>query len=667
MSSKHLTSPPVTEEVPKGIPYIIGNEAAERFSFYGMKAILVVFMTQYLHLLPGTTSDEAMRNSDAIANYHLFTSLVYFTPIMGALLADIFFGKYLTILSLSLVYCAGHGALALMGLSESIDPQIALVSGLVLISIGSGGIKPCVSAHVGDQFGKKNAHLLTKAFGWFYFSINFGAFISTLLTPWLLNWYGPHWAFGIPGVLMAIATLLFWMGRNVFVHIPAGGGEWVKETFSREGFKAIVKVSIVFLFIAVFWALFDQTGSSWVLQAEDMNRQWLGVTWLSSQIQAINPILILLYIPLFQFVVYPAINKVWRLTPIRKIAMGLFITAGAFAIVSMTQGWIDQGERPSIGWQILAYAVLTFAEVMVSITGLEFAYTQAPKKMKSVIMALFLFSVSLGNTITAVVNQNISIDSGVDIARVALLEDLTGKEKTDEEKTHEFDSGDKVVFKSSEDSTWRMKAVELADEAVLLQARDRVGAFWNEQDRLPDNSEGAAQIAGLKDKYQNPVRYQLINSKNFHLYSDGLDGVAETVDDAWMIVKRVCQSVEEQQLLSELGESPSGSYSWIEKRVAQMMYSKQPEADRKTSKMEDFLPARGSLDKAEIGPQEFKSEISSKIGGDVTIKGAGYFWFFTQLMLVTAFFFMAVAFFYKPKTYIQGEDDIEEESGLAKE
>ena len=197
--------------------------------------------------------------------------------------------------------------------------------------------------------------------------------------------------------------------------------------------------------------------------------------------------------------------------------MGLFITAGAFAIVSMTQGWIDQGERPSIGWQILAYAVLTFAEVMVSITGLEFAYTQAPKKMKSVIMALFLFSVSLGNTITAVVNQNISIDSGVDIARVALLEDLTGKEKTDEEKTHEFDSGDKVVFKSSEDSTWRMKAVELADEAVLLQARDRVGAFWNEQDRLPDNSEGAAQIAGLKDKYQNPVRYQLINSKKSHI------------------------------------------------------------------------------------------------------------------------------------------------------
>jgi len=548
MSSKYRTSPPATEEVPKGIPYIIGNEAAERFSFYGMRAILVIFMTQYLHLLPGATGDEAMRNTEAIANYHLFTSLVYFTPILGALLADIFFGKYLTILSLSLVYCAGHAALALMGISETIDPQIALVSGLILISIGSGGIKPCVSAHVGDQFGKKNAHLLTKAFGWFYFSINFGAFISTLMTPWLLNWYGPHWAFGIPGILMAIATLLFWMGRNVFVHIPPGGVEWFKETFSPEGLRAVFKVSVVFLFIAVFWSLFDQTGSSWVLQAEDMNRQWLGVTWLSSQIQAINPILILIYIPLFQFVIYPAIDKVWPLTPIRKIAMGLFITAGAFAIVALTQSWIDQGERPSIGWQISAYAVLTFAEVMVSITGLEFAYTQAPKKMKSVIMALFLFSVSLGNTITAVVNKSITIDSGVKIAREEIDEDLTAKEQI-----HEFDSGDKVVFKKSDDGAWKMDLIQLVDEAVLLQARDRLGSFWNEHDRLPSYSEGTAQIAGLQDRYQNPLRYQLLNSKNFHIYSDGPDGIAETVDDAWIVVTRNCSSVAEQQLASEIG------------------------------------------------------------------------------------------------------------------
>ncbi|MDP7659516.1 MAG: POT family MFS transporter, partial [Candidatus Thalassarchaeaceae archaeon] len=352
-----------------------------------------------------------MSKPAAMENYHLFTTAVYFFPIFGALLADIVLGKYLTIMILSTVYCAGHGVLAMMGSTEwiNLSPGIVLAIGLILISVGSGGIKPCVSAHVGDQFGKQNSYLLEKVFGWFYFSINTGAFLSTLLTPWLLEWYGPHLAFGIPGVLMAIATIAFWMGRKVFIHIPAGGSEWLKETLSAEGIGAIFKLAVIFIFIAVFWALFDQTGSSWVLQAEDLNRNWLGMNWLSSQIQAVNPIMILIYIPLFQFVVYPIINSVWKLTPIRKISVGLFVMVVGFAMVGMVQGWIDQGQRPSIGWQVLAYAILTASEVMVSITGLEFAYTQAPKRMKSVIMALFLMSVSLGNLFTATVNHYIVV------------------------------------------------------------------------------------------------------------------------------------------------------------------------------------------------------------------------------------------------------------------
>jgi len=92
-----------------------------------------------------------------------------------------------------------------------------LMAGLGMISIGAGGIKPCVSAHVGDQFGKNNQHMLPNVFNWFYFSINLGAVASNVLIPWLLDWYGPHWAFGIPGVLMAIATFLFWLGRKEFI------------------------------------------------------------------------------------------------------------------------------------------------------------------------------------------------------------------------------------------------------------------------------------------------------------------------------------------------------------------------------------------------------------------------------------------------------------------
>ena len=142
--------------MPPGIPYIIGNEAAERFSFYGMRTILVVFMAQYLHFMDGGGGAPLTRQQ-AVEYYHQFASWVYFTPLLGALIADIFLGKYLTILLLSIVYCLGHAALACMG-SFGNSPWW-LFAGLLLICLGSGGIKPCVSAHVGDQFGKSNHHL----------------------------------------------------------------------------------------------------------------------------------------------------------------------------------------------------------------------------------------------------------------------------------------------------------------------------------------------------------------------------------------------------------------------------------------------------------------------------------------------------------------------------
>ena len=394
---KYLTSPRATKDMPLGIPYIIGNELAERFSFYGMKCILIIFMTKYL--MDANHALSPMGKEEATYWYHLFTSAVYFTPIFGAILSDWFLGKYKTILILSIVYCLGHLALALD------ETRLGLSIGLSLIAIGSGGIKPCVSAHVGDQFGKSNAFLLEKVFSWFYLSINLGAFIATLLTPILLEKYGPSIAFGLPGLLMFIATALFWMGRKVFIHIPPGGNEFINQSFSKEGIYAILRLSIIYLFIAVFWALFDQTGSTWILQSENMNRQWLGFTWLPSQIQAINPIMILIFAPLFSYFVYPFINKyIKQVTPLGKISAGLFLAVPSFIIIALVQTWIDNGQTPNIYWHLIAYAILTASEVLVSITCLEFSYTQAPNSMKSLIMGFFMLSISLGNIFTAAVN-----------------------------------------------------------------------------------------------------------------------------------------------------------------------------------------------------------------------------------------------------------------------
>ena len=402
--SKYHTAPLPYRGMPGGIPFIIGNEASERFSFYGMRAVLVVFMTQ--HLMDRAGAPDLMSEAEARGWFHLFVSAVYFTPLLGALISDGVLGKYRTILTLSLVYCLGHFALALD------DTRLGLAIGLGLLAVGSGGIKPCVSAHVGDQFGRTNQHLLPRVFGWFYFAINIGAFTSMLATPWLLEHHGPRVAFGVPGILMALATLTFWAGRHHFVHIPPGGHRFVREAFTGPGLGVLGRLCGIYLFVAMFWALFDQTGSAWVLQAEHLDRMILGHEVLPSQIQAANPLLVMVLIPLFSYGLYPLLGRLFRLTPLRKISIGLFVTAVAFAIPSTIQVAIDHGGAPPIAWQLLAYLVLTSAEVMVSITCLEFSYTQAPRTMKSFVMAFFMLSIAAGNLFTSAVNFFIELPDG---------------------------------------------------------------------------------------------------------------------------------------------------------------------------------------------------------------------------------------------------------------
>jgi proton-dependent oligopeptide transporter, POT family len=406
--SAYLTKPLPSPDMPRGIPYIVGNEAAERFSYYGMVTILFVFMTRYLRGPDGMPA--TMSETDAKVYYHEFQSAVYFFPVLGALISDGLLGKYRTILTFSIVYCLGHLALAID------DTRTGLLIGLALIAVGSGGIKPCVSAHVGDQFGQANQHLLPKVFAWFYFAINFGSFFSTLLTPWLLSELAPaiapHVAFGVPGVLMFVATIVFWLGRHKFVHVPPGGRRFLRETFSKEGLRAMGKLLILYAFIAIFFSLYNQTGSAWVLQAEKMDRHWLGIEWLSSQVQAVNPILILVFIPLFSYVLYPAISRFFPLTPLRKIGIGLFLTSLAFVVSAWIEQQISEGKTPTIAWQLLAYLILTVAEVFVYLTGLEFSYSQAPRRMKSVIMSFYLLAISAGNLLTAAINAAISNPDG---------------------------------------------------------------------------------------------------------------------------------------------------------------------------------------------------------------------------------------------------------------
>jgi POT family proton-dependent oligopeptide transporter len=420
--------------LPHQVRYIVGNEGCERFSFYGMRSILVIFMITNLGMDPN--------HSKAV--YHLFMAGAYLMPLLGAWLADKVWGRYRAILYLSVVYCIGH---AVMAMQES---RWSLYTGLTLIAIGTGGIKPNVSAFVADQIPEEHANLRKKVFEIFYWMINFGAFFSTLLIPYVREKMGARIAFAIPGVLMGIATWIFWLGRKQYVMLPP---ERDKPTFGQVGWRALHEqtrhwvtrlrgtpdsrsrrgafslfdharghypdeivegmdaawgVMKLFVVVSVFWALFDQNGSSWVLQAKSMNLEvgpW-GWKLQPDQIQAANPILVLALIPLFSKVIYPALQRMgWEPTPLRRMTVGMVVGGMSFAFVGLLQQRMDAGHVLSVNWQLIGYLLLTAGEVMLSITGLEFAYSQAPASMKSTLMSFWFLTTFFGNLLTAAVEQ----------------------------------------------------------------------------------------------------------------------------------------------------------------------------------------------------------------------------------------------------------------------
>lgn len=516
--------------LPAQTKYIVGNEACERFSFYGMRSILVAYMTGML----------LMSKNEATEVVHLFIACTYLMPLLGAWLADRFLGRYRTIFSISLLYCLGNAVLAMADFAGDVETRKwVLFAGLAIIAVGAGGIKPCVSAFVGDQVpeDEKNGPTMTRLYAAFYWSVNLGSFFSFLVIPWVRQNWGYSWAFGIPGIFMALATLIFWLGRRKYNHVPPtqpeflralltrvfsgaatacarfGGeavaratntaigiaafiviapivillGNWAhggaeqlatlsgaseiisalcglialllyilvlalaglklaastgmkgflglagsmifnskEETNARftgneqRGVRNLARVLVVFLMIIPFWSLYDQTASSWVLQGKEM--QSIDLSWGSlrfsfgaEEMQSFNPLLIMIFVPLVTLFVYPYIGR-WG-APLKRMGMGILLAGIAYGAVAALQQRIDAGHQLSILWQCIPYFLLTLSEILVSTTGLEYAYTAAGKNLKSIVSSFWLLTSTLGNLLvvflTSLVNDPASVSAFV--------------------------------------------------------------------------------------------------------------------------------------------------------------------------------------------------------------------------------------------------------------
>ena len=399
---------------PSQIYYIIGNEACERFSYYGVLGILEIYLVDRMKL----------GAEGATELLHIFGAAVYFLPLFGGWLADRYLGRYWTILSISVFYCLGHGCMALFG-----DTRTGLFCGLALLAIGAGGIKPCVSAFVGDQFPDHDERALTKVYTWFYWSINLGAAFAYFLIPLIHRSAGYSWAFGVPGIFMGLATLIFWLGRKRYLREPPGkisGATTlstvvlyglarlglVKKTFAPPATRdalAVWRILGIFATIPFFWALFNQVNSTWVLQGNAMipSWNWHGEALLNGEtMQAAGAVLVMIWAPILAVFIYPLLSNIGiHPTPLRRMSAGMVLGAVAFVGAGLLQSQLDHGARLSIAWQLAPYSILEAGEVMLSATALEFAYSQAPAGMKSIITSFWLMTIAGGHFLVALLTR----------------------------------------------------------------------------------------------------------------------------------------------------------------------------------------------------------------------------------------------------------------------
>mmetsp|Transcript_7293 Transcript_7293/g.10436 ORF Transcript_7293/g.10436 Transcript_7293/m.10436 type:complete len:513 (-) Transcript_7293:50-1588(-) len=454
----------------KPIVCILLTETAERFAYYGFRAILILYLTQALRLKDG----------DAIARYSFMTSFAYCTPLLGAIVADVYLGKYLTILSFGMVYAFG---LAMLTMGAYMDEEVSMdqkksvtFGGLLFICIGTGGIKPCVSAFGADQIAGVTNHSAkdsssinqanTRAFfSYFYFAINLGSVFSYILIPIVRAREGFGSAFLLPTIFLYVALAIFIWSRNQYIqHRPRGKGRGgnsddsnmletcklfvlllrkkiisnlviilsrfryrmrridrkqervpLEETQNNatnsndtsdirgysqhqvEEVSQIINIMPILSFFSIFWMLYNQSSSVWVLQANRMNLHG----FQPEQLGVVNPILIMLFIPLFDKQIYPYLEfRKWKITHIGRMGGGMLLTAISFIMSGCLEIVISMStKKVSVLWQLPQIINLSLAEILVSVTGSEFAYSNSPVSMKSLVMALYLVMTSLGDLI----------------------------------------------------------------------------------------------------------------------------------------------------------------------------------------------------------------------------------------------------------------------------
>ncbi len=384
---------------PRALSFLFATEMWERFSYYGMRALLVLYMVKYL-LLPAQAGSvvglAAFKSAlevvfgplamQAFASqiYGFYTGLVYFTPIAGGLLADRVLGQRRTVILGAALMAVGHFMMAF---------ERFFLLALIVLILGNGCFKPNISTQVGHLYPPGDRRR-DAAFSIFYVGINLGAFLAPLVCGTLGEKYGWHYGFSAAGIGMTIGLIIYLLATPVLPK-DAFVKHTSREPLTRRDWQAVCAILVLMLPVSLFWGTYEQQGNTIVLWASDFtNRQVVAgfeipVTWF----QAFNPFMI--------FAFTPFIIAFWRRqgthepSTVAKLSIGLFLNATSWLIMLAAARVAEAGQASWL-WLFAYFVVITIGELYLSPTSLSWVTKVAPASLLSMMMGVWLSTSFIG-------------------------------------------------------------------------------------------------------------------------------------------------------------------------------------------------------------------------------------------------------------------------------
>ena len=406
LEEANITETPDFAGHPRGLPTLFFTELWERFSYYGMRSILILYMTS-----AAAAGGLGMSVPEAAGLYGTYTMAVYLTALPGGLIADYLTGARLAVFIGGVVIAAGHFSMAF-------HSSTTFYLGLGLIAIGTGLLKPNISVMVGGLY-RENDPRRDSGFSIFYMGINLGAFLAPLVVGYLakgesfkrfLSWMGMdpakswHWGFAAAGVGMVFGLIIYLLNRHQLARVGNKVKTVTKGTatapgsatrLSREDWKRIAAIFIFFVFTILFWAAYEQKGASLNLFADRLVRtEIFGARFPAPYLQSLTPLFVIMLTPLFA-ILWVRLKERQPSSP-AKFTLGLLLIGLAYVLIVPAAMLTAQG-RVSFWWLVGLYFLEVCGEMCLSPVGLSTVTKLSPPKLVGIMMGVWFLAASLGN------------------------------------------------------------------------------------------------------------------------------------------------------------------------------------------------------------------------------------------------------------------------------